>query len=258
MLALGLKATLLGSSHRALVAGDEEEPPPGPVTPSLVGTPTFHISPTTSENSPRDISHTSTTGNVLVRVLGRTNSGTTITMAGTWNGVAMTQLCLGQPSPAAASQSFLWGAIIRGGATGANTLAITKNTSAGRYVVRIDDIADLPADFLGATPVVTRAVGAVNSLAASLTPEGAESLMLTWGGVVVMADSAHPIGVAGDWDLDGVMNGDAVPDTSVHSRGAFGSRVGGDAAAQITSTLTASGAQTSTTFTTAIVELLAG
>jgi hypothetical protein len=225
------------------------------LTPSLTGTPTTYFASAQSETNPRTIAHTSTTGNVVMRIIGRTNSSTTIVPAVTWNGAAMTIVGLTQPNPAASGDCFAYGAVIQGGATGLNDLVISRPTPMGRYLVRIDDIANLPVAWAG-HETVARAPSASNTQAVTSVPEGASSLLLSWGGVVMANDSSVPVQVDGAWTVNSQLNGDTVPDTSAHSRGCFASMTGGGIGVNKTATFTLSGAQTSATFCASVIELL--
>lgn len=227
--------------------------PRGWLTPSLVGTPTTYFNSSQSETSDRDITHTSLTGNVLVRMLARTNSTTHPAPTATWNGTPLTQIALERPSVATSGSSFLWGGIIRAGSTGAQTLRITRNTSMGRYVVVVDDLDNLPASYLGDADTA-RVVSAANTLDVTSTPTGYLSLLVGWGGTVTSTDSANPVTVA-DWTTGHTLNGDVVPDTSAHTRAVFVSRAGGAIASPLTATYALSGGQTSALLIGAVVEL---
>lgn len=224
------------------------------LTPSLTGTPTIYFQSPQSEASPKTIAHTASTGHIVIRIIGRTNSSTAIVPAVTWNGAAMTTVGLTQPNPAASGSCFAYAAVIRGGDTGAHNISIGRNVSMGRYLVRIDDIADLPVGWAGDDDVA-RAPSASNTLAVTSTPGGVSSLLLSMGGVATTNDNAHPVTVDGAWTTDSTLNGDYVPDTSMHSRGCFASAIGGAIGADKTATYTLSGGVTDATFCASIFEL---
>lgn len=236
------------------------------LTPSLdAGTTYFNSAQ--SETDTRDINFTATTGDILVRMVARTNSGTALTMTGTWDqggtNAAMTQIAITQPSPAASAGTFVWGAYIRGGATGAKVLRLTKNVSGGRYAVLIQNITNMPAGtVLGHVPTPTRNTNAVNNLAITVDPVGPRSLLLAWGGIVATADAKHPIGVAPDdspgpgWTVDAQLNGDVVPDTSAHTRAGFFHMTGGAIGADQIATISTANAATDLTFAMCAAEIL--
>lgn len=224
------------------------------VTPSLTGTPTTYFLDDTSEASPLNISHTSTTGNVLIRHVLRSNSNTTIVPNYDWNGVDMTNIVGSQSAPNVAGNCSCFAAIIRGGATGTNNLTVNRNTPMGNYCIRIDDIADLPVDWEGSSGS-TRAPSAVNTINIALTSEAASSLILCCGGVVATQDAKHPIGVDGAWTVNSQLSSDTTPNTSAHTRAVFASKLGTTLGATEDVDMTTANAATDATFAGIIFEL---
>lgn len=224
------------------------------VTPSLTGTPTTYANQAQSESSPLQISHTSSTGNVLIRHVLRSNSSTTITPNYDWDGADMTNIVQSQSTPNASGNCSVFAAIIRGGSTGTHNLTINRNTPIGRYCVRIDDIANLPVDWNGNSDD-TRAPSAVNTINCAITTAAGSSLILCAGGVVATLDAKNPIGVDGAWTVNSQLNSDTVPDTSAHTRAVFASKLGGVMGATEDVDFTTNNGGTDSTFAGIIFEL---
>ncbi len=194
--------------------------------PKIIGSPVILYGTSTSDPATMDINFTSTTGNVIVLHMGRTNSATTLAgnLAYAWDpagtNAAMTQLKLGQPAVPAAGDFFLTGAVIRGGATGAKAVRMTRSTSIGRSCLIVFEVDSLPSSWLGSNP---NAVGGnVATLNAPITPAQAGSLLLAWGGLVSSTDAQYPILLTGGFTKMADLNSDTVPDASVHTRAVTG------------------------------------
>lgn len=196
----------------------------GIVTPSL-GAQTVGLSNTTNSAS-FTYSHTSATGNVLVRMFGR-NIGTAMTDAtATWNGVAMTQI--GKLIISGTSNPVLFMFIIRGGATGArNFVATPVSANFHRMMTLINDIVDLPASHLGSFNANFENVSQASMAgAASITTAAANSLIVAATGVI--SSTVDPYTAPSGWTQDYQGDTAGVQDTNTPSC-SFGSRNGGAA-----------------------------
>lgn len=93
------------------------------------------------------MSHNSATGHVVVRVAGRNGGGVDPNITVTRAGVSMTRV--GEVHDLVAGNPCLAFFVIRGAATGAQTIEIACDAGVGAALVRVGDLATLSASYLG-------------------------------------------------------------------------------------------------------------
>jgi hypothetical protein len=154
---------------------------PGTIlTPSISGVPT-RGSASGLGAATRTISHSSTTGNVLLALVSRQVGVTMTGVTATWNGVAMTVLAEATGDQASSGHGII--AVKRAGSTGTRNCVITgTGGNIGRYVAIVIDLLNLPVSFAGDADAVVEVevTPAANALAAPalITTTQDDSLIL--------------------------------------------------------------------------------
>lgn len=137
--------------------------------------------------------HTSATGNILVFVASRSNSGPSLTITGvTWDGNPLTPISSG--SLTGVGRALCWCGWIRGSTTGARDIVVTASAVDARrcmgYAIDLDRMAASPIGHAPAA-VVTNVVQSVESV--TITPTNPNSLLL--GFTAALAGGINPMSV---------------------------------------------------------------
>jgi hypothetical protein len=196
--------------------------------------------------------HSSTTGSVLARALGRVNSNPFVMPAVTWGRAAVTQLC--GASLNGGQRAWVWIGVIRGGLTGAQDLVATFAKSVGDYELRLNTINNLPASYAGAANALSTNSGDTN-VSTSITTQGAASLMVGVGGP--LNGAMMPLGFSAGWSKAAEARTGTAADTTALA--AWVNKVGSTAGLLETNTWTAAaGTGVQDDWACAIAELKAG
>lgn len=148
--------------------------------------------------------HTSSTGNVMLMMATRSNSGPAASITGaTWDGAALTAAASGYL--VGVGRAVAWSGFINGGATGPRDLVVTASGMDVRDFIGWAFDVDRPIA-IGATPapVVTHVVKSSESIA--ITPTDPNSLLA--GMITALDEDINPMSLNSGWtELDNQKTG---------------------------------------------------
>lgn len=163
------------------------------------GTATPFVSNDTTDRNLTEISHNSTTGNLLVRLFAKRN-GSPFPITVTWGAtttVAVVERARG--TGANATSAVAWIGVCTGGITGLGTVRIATPNSVRDMAVRVEDLVNLSD-----SPIGESGVGASDSsattVAGTVEVQNEASLLVAVGGFC--KGSSAPISLSSGWDAD--------------------------------------------------------